>query len=391
MPKILFAILMVLLLISCSEKKDADWTILIYMAADNGLNADALEDLDEMISAQFSDEMNVIVQIDESVYSDDPSAKRYKIIPDSKKLISNLGEIDSGNYNSLTQFANWGFKKYPAHKKALFIWSHGNGWYNAYNKFCPDDFDNSAISVPDSEFEMAMRNINSHLDVLVLDACNMQTLEVITEIFPFTDYILGSESIICPDGSPYDEFFTMWENYESTEILVQELALNFVNSYLPTGSQNPSSESYEISFSAVNSAIFDDLVISIYDFTETWPDSTGFDVFVQSRNDCTIDFNDFHADIDIYDFFTKVKANTQNDELINACSNILDLLDEVFIYHYYIDLDDPNATQNYPAGRASIWFPTNQDTYIDLLAEYQKLDFSATGWQNFIGNYFSSR
>ncbi|MCF7792564.1 MAG: hypothetical protein K9N09_01845 [Candidatus Cloacimonetes bacterium] len=381
-------LILVVLLISCSEKeKEADWTILVYMAADNGLNADALADIEEMMLGQFSDDVNVIVQIDESELSDDPTAKRYKILPGTKTLISNLGEIDSGYYNNLTKFANWAFDKYPAEKKALFIWGHGNGWYNAYNKFCPDNDSNSAISVPDEEFKMAMQNINFHLDILVLDACNMLTMEVITEIFPYTDYIMGSEAAICPDGSPYDEFLTMWEDYESVDALVQQMAVNFVNSYMPQGSQNPNSIPYEIALGVVKTANFDDLVIALYDFVEDWL-AASFDVFAQSRDECAVVFNDLQADVDIYDYFSIVKSTAQNDDLINSCTDILDLLDEIFIYDYYIDLHNPNGTQNYPAGRASIWFPTTQDTYDDLLTEYQKLDFSATGWQLFIGNYF---
>lgn len=388
MFRFILVILISCLMLSCSQNdKEADWTILIYMAADNGLNANALADIEEMTTAQFTDKINVIVQVDESVLSSDPSAKRYRIFPGTSKLISNLGEIDSGYFNNLTKFANWGFNKYPATKKALFIWGHGNGWYNAYNRFCPDNESGSAISIPDEEFKLALQQINSHLDILVLDACNMLTMEVITEIFPYVDFILGSETIICPDGSPYDEFFSFWENHETVEALVQELALSFVNSYMPQGSQNPYSTPYEISFAAVQTQNFDDLVIDIYNFVSDWMNEN-YDVFIQSRNQCTIDFNDLHADVDIYDYFWRVKNNTANDDLFNACDSILDRLEQVFIASYYIDLDNPNGTQDYPAGRASIWFPTSQDTYDDLLPEYQKLDFSASGWQLFIGNYF---
>jgi len=388
MFRIIALLIITFMLVSCSDKEEeADWTILVYMAADNGLNANAISDIEEMTTAHFSDNINVIVQVDESLLSSNPSAKRYRIFPGTSKLISNLGEIDSGDYNNLTKFVNWGFKRYPASKKALFIWGHGNGWYNAYNKFCPDNESGSAISIPDEEFKLALQHINSHLDILVLDACNMLTMEVITEIFPYVDFILGSETIICPDGSPYDEFFSFWENYETVEVLVQELALSFVNSYMPQGSQNPHSTLYEISFGAVKTQNFDDLVINVYNFVTDWMDEAS-DVFWQSRNECTIDFNDLHADVDVYDYFWRVKNNAENDELINDCNTILDRLEQVFIASYYIDLDDPNGTQNYPAGRASIWFPTSQDTYDDLLSEYQKLDFSATGWQLFVGNYF---
>jgi len=376
-------------LLSCGEKKDtAAWTILIYMAADNGLNNNALEDIQEMTTAQFSDEINVIVQIDESEDSASPAAKRYKILPGKQELISDLGEIDSGDPATLTHFADWGFDKYPAEGKALFIWGHGNGWYDAYNKFCPDHESSSSISVPDGEFYDAMHKIDAHLDILGLDACNMLTLEVLNEIYFAADYIIGSEAVIPADGSPYNEFLNLWEDHVSVEALVQDLAYAFVNSYSPGGSQNPYFTPYEISFGVVNTAVFQDLISAISSFVTTWQDSTHTDIFRQSRQDCTITFNDLEADIDVTDYFTKLQENAENEVLITDCQNILHLLDQVFIGQYYIDLHDPNGTQDYPAGTASIWFPTVQTTFENLLFEYDKLAFTSSGWQNYIRNSF---
>jgi hypothetical protein len=360
------------------------------MAADNGLNDAALEDIEEMLAAEFSDDIRVVVQIDESQYSDSPGAKRYRIRPESKKLISNLGEIDSGDYHTLTQFANWGFDKYPSDKKALIIWGHGNGWYNAYNKFCPDNESLSAISVPDGEFKTALENLNSHLDILIIDSCNMLAIEVITEIFEFADFILGSETVICPDGFPYDESLSLWENHVETEFLVQDLASHFVNSYLPGGSQNPNFNEYEISLAAVKTNDFETLISQISEFVNTWQDSTGTEVFQGSRQNCTIEFNDLFADIDIYDYFTKLLGNSNNGNLSDDCDELLNMMDQVFISHFYIDLDDPNGTQDYPAGYATIWFPTSFTTYENSLIEYGKMDFSKTGWQILVENSFTN-
>ena len=79
------------------------------MAADNGLNYAVQDDINEMQSAEFSDDINLIVQVDFSESNKITGAYRYRIYPGETKLINYLGEIDSGDYNTLTNFANWGF------------------------------------------------------------------------------------------------------------------------------------------------------------------------------------------------------------------------------------------------------------------------------------------
>ena len=85
-------------------------------------------------------------------------------------------------------------------------------------------------------------------------------------------------------------------------------------------------------------------------FVETWKDSSGTDLFEQSRQDCTIEFNDLFAEIDINDYFTRLADNSDNDELTADCDAILEKMNQLFISQFYIDLADPNATQDYPAG-----------------------------------------
>jgi Clostripain family len=390
MQKTFLAVIILFTLLSCSPKEEADWTVLIYMAADNGLNEAAIEDIDEMLSAQFSDDIKVVVQIDESQYSESPAAKRYRIQPGNKTFISNLGEIDSGDFNVLTKFANWGFEKYPSDKKALFIWGHGNGWYNAYNRFCPDNESLKAISVPDGEFAYAIENINSHLDILVLDACNMLAVEVVNEVYEQVDFILGSETAICTDGFPYDETLPLFEEHVDTEALVMDMTTVFVNSYLPGGSQNPYFDPYEVSLAAVNTEEFSQLTSALSEFVNTWQDSTGTEVFEASRQNCSIEFNDLFSDIDIMDYFTKLQENAVSAELASDCEEILTLIDQVFVSHFYLDLNDISGTDDYPAGTATIWFPQNLTTFSNLYSEYEKMKFSDTGWLEFITNSFQN-
>ncbi|MBN2830237.1 MAG: hypothetical protein JXR56_07950, partial [Candidatus Cloacimonetes bacterium] len=84
----------------------ADWTILVYMAADNGLSEAALSDIDEMERATPSGSVNIIVQADLSdVFNEDGRAYRYKIQHDevdevTSPIVGSLGEIDSGDWRT---------------------------------------------------------------------------------------------------------------------------------------------------------------------------------------------------------------------------------------------------------------------------------------------------
>lgn len=375
---------------SCTPKKEADWTILIYMAADNGLNDAAMEDIDEMLAADFSDDIKVIVQIDESEYAENSSAKRYRIRSGSKSQISNLGEIDSGDPATLTQFANWGFDKYPSDKKALVIWSHGNGWYPKNRdlppSFCPDEESGNFISIADKEFKNAIKNINGNLDILILDACNMQTMEVIAEIYDYTDYIIASEDAVCDDGYPYHTILTHWEDHAEVKHLAENIAFDFHYYYWFEGI-------YPISCSVVETSMFSPLLVDLSDFTQIWADSANNEIFLTSREQC-IEFNgsfvSIPADVDIKEFFSLVLENDPPDSLVLMCNTIIEDIDNCFIFQ---------KTEIYPTGyttdkvgSAIIWFPDEETSFYfeDRKDEYLQLDFAETGWPQFLQNTFTN-
>ena len=384
------ASLISLLIVSCTSSDVKDWTILVYMAADNSLNGSAFKDIIEMQSAEFSDMINVIVQIDYSEFHSEnyKGARRFEIFPQSSNLVSSLGEIDSGDFNSLSEYANWGFDRYRSEKKALIIWSHGNGWYDLYNRFCPDNESGNSIDIPDGDLRAAFQQINHHLDIVILDACNMLNMEVISEIYGSTDFIISSEHTIREDGFPYgdipgDAILSIWEDHLSTENLSIALVNSFYDSYLPGGSQNYQGDILPISCSAVRSDKFQYLINDLQVFAEDWSSQASAQVFQDSRNEC-YEFNDLNSDIDLKQFFMKIKNESSEDSLlVEMCDMILADIDNCFIAQQYYDFPASDI------GTASIWFPHNSDIFSDLSAEYEKLLFNSTGWKDFLENYHS--
>jgi hypothetical protein len=384
--------LLICILIGCAKSKpEKDWTILIYMAADNSLNESALIDIAEMQSATFSGLVNVIVQIDhrnQDAVNDYTGGERWQIFPGTKKLINQLGEIDSGSSEVLADFIDWGFSNFKSHNKALVLWSHGNGWYDLYNKFCPDKTSLTSINIPDGDLYNALALANQSIDILIFDACNMQTIEVIAEVSQYAHYVIGSQDEIKVSGFPYQEILTGWETYITIQELAKGIAEMFVDSYFPfSGSQNPNGAIFPISCSVANAKLLPQLMQTLTNFTHVHNMQPEVLAFV--RESC-VEFNDPRIDVDMYQFFSLLQANIESIE----SENVILVLNALFIYNkaYY-----PHQNQltlidrSHEIGFAAIWFPQHFNEYISLNSIYQNLKFQQnSNWLDFLEYFIES-
>jgi len=385
MKNIILLIFVVLALMSCSRVDESDWTILIYMAADNGLDQEALDDIEDMMQAEFSDNINVIVQVDFSESNPQPEATyRYQIYPGLQEQISYLGEIDSGDQNELTSFANWGFNKFPSEKQALVIWSHGNGWYE---HFCQDIESDDYISIANGELRNGIKNINEYLEILIFDACNMQTVEVAAEIADYTDYIIASEGGVNSAGFPYAEIFSKWEEQTNVENIALEIGFQYHKFYWDQGI-------YPFSCSLLKTSQFPQLLDKLTEFTSQWTINASEEIFIESRQNC-LEFNDggynnLDMDVDIKEFFTNVYDNTEIDSLKTISEEILIAIESSYVFQKTDEY--PTGYPSDDVGAAIIWFPDAEaQYYFDARKEeYLQLQFSTTNWQNFLENSFTN-
>ncbi len=388
MKKIILSTLFFLILFACPKIDEKKWTILIYMAADNALNNYAIADIEEMINAEFSEEINIIVQIDYSENNSQTGTYRYKIFPGENLMIDYLGEIDSGDGNQLSGFANWGFSKYPAEKNALFIWGHGNGWYSDENaSFCTDNQSENYIKMADGEFCDAIKNINEHLDILVLDACNMQTLEVAAEIYQEVDYIIAAEDGIDDQGFPYQVIFSEWEDFSDTENLAKQIGFNFHYFYWEQ-------EILPISCSVLKTSEFPNVIAKIECFTQNWNFNSSNEIFTQSREEC-LEFNETFdvnpaMDVDVREWFVNLLNQSLENadyELIIFYQEIISVIDSAYIFQ---KTEEYEVGYSNEVGSALIWFPDSEAIgfFEDRKKEYENLVFSEAGWLGFLNGSF---
>lgn len=193
----------------------ADWTVLVFIAADNNLEVAGLLDINEMEAVGSSERVNIVVEIDRSAdwvdYDGDwTEGRRYLIQQDqnpdviTSPVVQNLGEVNSGDPGQVADFAIWGITNYPAEKYMLVLWDHGGAWVS----HASDDETGDDITLP--ELTGALDRIIAEtgidqFEVIGFDMCLMGQLEVFQALAPYARYGLGSE-----ENEPGPGWFYLW-------------------------------------------------------------------------------------------------------------------------------------------------------------------------------------
>ncbi|WP_319413209.1 clostripain-related cysteine peptidase [uncultured Cohaesibacter sp.] len=212
-----------------------EWTIFVFMAADNDLDVAATSDLVEMRRWQGSERANIVIELDRrraSLSDNDSgkfSSKRYLLNGELSELMD-LGETNTGDPLVLREFLEWGARAFPSRKTALVIWNHGGGVKDPAiygkqaspmrralfgSKIDQDEkprmkwvaMDDTAQDfLETAELSVALET-PFKLDILAFDACFMSNFEVFYQIRNQANFAVASQMIVPVDGFEYDQLF----------------------------------------------------------------------------------------------------------------------------------------------------------------------------------------
>ena len=393
-------LILILSFINITLKAEAEWTILVYMAADNNLSQSAFKDINEMESVEYDDSVNVIVQIDPNDNLSYPpyfsECRRYLIEHDQNTdslgstLLENLGEINSSNPNQLSSFVNWGFETYKSKKKLLIIWDHGNGWRkdSDVKSVCYDNSHNDRMSVGEGELSRAVYNFNHEIDIVVFDACLMQMAEVIGEINHKCKIVMGCEMDVPSDGIFYGDY--NWHadskygliNYiannstVSHTIFAKEIVSRYIGAYV-AGVQVGGNTS----MSAVDCNKFIEFFIPEFNkFSYQFADTIYYNLLHSVYDDC--EPLNSEKSIDIWQFFNNL-AEAGTGEISSEALKVKDAIDSTIIKssaYFNNNIDEE-------LGRFSINFPK----YVENFSNWELYDnlklVKESRWDRFIAFY----
>ncbi|HZW60827.1 MAG TPA: clostripain-related cysteine peptidase [Candidatus Babeliales bacterium] len=242
-----------------SPEQPKDWTVIIYMAADNDLRGFAARNIKQMAAIGSNDYLNIAVQLDIKISGNKKITRRYYIEKD-KILHVNADDphsqkMDSGDPQTLISCCNWAINDYPAHNYALIFWNHGTGpldpasgriinptelftfnpvnnkfeldrtigfldFINAYDQqhrgICWDDSTGNYLT--NQKLDFALNQICNNIlqgkkfSIIGFDACLMSTIEIANIIKPYANIMVGSQEVELGTGWNYQRVFSPFQN-----------------------------------------------------------------------------------------------------------------------------------------------------------------------------------
>lgn len=193
-----------------------EWTIMVYSAADDEvLEGNMWFDVNEMELVGSNEQMNIVVQIDRYTGAFDgdgdwSDTRRYLVTRDAdlehitSPVVESVGEVDTGDPQTLIDFVTWAVRKYPAKKYALVMSDHGGGWTGGFSDMSAGDY--SDLSIPEIVASLEQVRQDTGIDKFELigfDACLMGQIEVFGSLYPYSNYMVASEEVIPAYGWSY--------------------------------------------------------------------------------------------------------------------------------------------------------------------------------------------
>jgi hypothetical protein len=231
------------------------WNLLVWIAGDNDLAPDAVDNLNAMESIGSSDELCVLAG-----YDIDPTAapgvsgidqvRFIKVVHDTRAGVivtdgdpANVSFARAG-YNSadpakLAEFLDWAQQNFPCDHQALVLWDHGDGWLPGWKGASAaagrlprrpsgilGDFSDGDYDLTDNAAVAAVL-AGRQLDLLCFDACNMAHVEALYDFRNAATWLCATEVLFPASGYPYAQIIPAWR--AALPVNAQALAQIFVD------------------------------------------------------------------------------------------------------------------------------------------------------------------
>ena len=201
----------------------AKWTYLMYFAADNDLDASALDDLISIQRANIDERIDVYVLVDRPEYPWDYEEGEIQTVNGTYRWDSlwtdtrvgkirhdpgltvtvdweSWGELDTGSAETLDRFVKWVQAESPAENYALVLWDHGEEFATLCYDFTTDPDLNACLTVSDVS-EVVKKN--GIIPLVIFNSCLNASDIATTQMAGSTDVMVAPESPSMSSGTTY--------------------------------------------------------------------------------------------------------------------------------------------------------------------------------------------
>ncbi len=222
-----------------------NWTVLVYMAADNNEEIAAVQNLNEMEIVGSTHQVNILVYVDflTNYTGYGPGALTLNITKDDPPTNSTISsmpvntplplEPNMGDPATLLAFIQFAQNYSQADHYMLILWGKGTG----YTGVC-DDQTSGGDRLRPQEIAWVLENDTIEpIDITAFDASLMGQLELAFEIQNGTDYIIYSEENVPMQHFPYHIILNSLTIHEDSSpiLLAKEVVDRYIEAYSAGG------------------------------------------------------------------------------------------------------------------------------------------------------------
>lgn len=209
------------------------FTIMLYMDGSDleSSNGSATSTINEIISANTGDNINIVVQTGGSKHwfkdGISSSSNQIHLIKNGefKTVESNWGFKSMGESSTLSEFIDYTMKNYSADKYALIFWSHGFGSVKGIGYDTLFNYD--GLTLP--EIKKALEITKPNFEFVGFDACLMSNIETADMLKDYSKYLLASEDFVSSKSWEYKSWLNKLN--ENTNISAQDLTKIIADNY----------------------------------------------------------------------------------------------------------------------------------------------------------------
>ncbi len=230
------------------------WTIMVYLDADNNLSSYGTKDIQEMQQVGSDANINIVALWDNS----STVHGYYYVQNGSSTLLQDLGEVNMGDPQVAKNFITYVKTNFPADKYGFVYWNHGGA---VDRGVCWDDT-NSGDHLSEVE-QLSLMNygvstLGKKFEFVGFDACLMATAEIYYQYRNVANYMAASEQTEPGDGWDWTWISTIKTTPSSNGAVATKAIFDKYKAWY--------SSSSDVTFSTVNLAYAAQLGTAINDF-----------------------------------------------------------------------------------------------------------------------------
>ncbi len=383
-------------------RETADWTVIAYYGGDTNLEPGIMNDFNEFeIAGGSNDDVRIVMMLDRHPEFTDASGdwtdtRIFEMGPDvsmdhelthpptlDTAALQRLGELDTGDGETLAQYLVWALRHFPAERYAVAFASHGAGWKGIITDYTND---HSIITVPELRraFEVATQEVNvERFDLLINDACNMSSIEYFAGVADYFNYSVASPEIVVDPALDMTQFTNAINQQPDVDVSI--LGRQLVDTYverdmLLTGGD----DSVFLTNAVTDLTRFDPVTQAVEAFAALFnaAPSRYAQTFGEARRN-TYTYSHFlggRSTVDLGNFMRRVQQAARDDALIEAAQNVLDALDAARLY------GNGGASVTDRVSYYNIYFPDSSTRFnIDYFDQT-----TLPGWSRMLRNYYNA-